>query len=72
MPIIKSVLESKKMTIMSYICFITAIVLIFRNPENWEMITLLLSFSFFPDIMKEFIIRKYNLPSTEAKNEGEK
>ena len=67
----KNLLESKKVTVMSWICFVVAIVVMFRSPENWQLITLLLSFSFFPDLMKEFIIRKYSLPE-EVKNEGDK
>lgn len=67
----KNLLESKKVTVMSWVCFIVAIVVMFRSPESWEMITLLLAFSFFPDLMKEFIIRKYSLPE-EVKNEGDK
>jgi hypothetical protein len=68
---IKNFLEDKKIITMSWICFIISIVMMFKNPENWELITLLLSFSFFPNLMKEFIIRKYSLPE-EVKNEGDK
>ena len=71
MNLLKNLLEDKKIIIMSWVCFIASMILVFKNPENWEMITLLLAFSFFPNLMKEFIIRKYNLPQ-EVKNEGDK
>lgn len=71
MKFLKSILEDKKIIIMSWICFIISMTLIYNSPDNWEMITLLLAFSFFPNIMKEFIIRKYNL-SEEVKNEESK
>ena len=72
MNLLKNLLEDKKIIIMSWICFIMSMVLVIRTPESWEMITLLLAFSFFPNLMKEFIIRKYNLPEEEAKNAGDK
>lgn len=67
----KNLLESQKVTVMSWVCFIVATIVMFKTPESWELITLLLAFSFFPNLMKEFIIRKYSLPE-EAKNEGDK
>jgi hypothetical protein len=68
---LKGFLEDKKVIIMSWVCFINAIVQMYVGKDNWELIIILLSFSFFPNLMKEFIKRKYSIPE-EVKNEGDK
>ena len=69
---LKNILVGNKIIVMSWICFVSAMVLIFTQPDRWELEMLLLSFSFFPNLIKEFIKRKYGLAETETKNEGDK
>ena len=71
MNFLKKILEDKKIIIMSWICFLNAIIQMYIAKDNWELIILLLSFSFFPNLVREFIKRKYNIQE-EIKNEGGK